>query len=79
MTTLLQEAFTLVSKELTPQAQDTLAHLMIDHLAQLPDFLAEEFEEQQFETDARQAIQADNVQQLLSKVAAKYRTTHPIG
>ena len=62
MTTLLQEAFTLVSNELTPQAQDTLAHLMIEHLAQLPDFLAIELEEQQFEASARQAIQSDLIQ-----------------
>jgi len=78
MTQLLQEAFTLITSQLTPQGQDTLAHLMIDHLEQLPDFLAEELEEQQFEASARQAIQSDNVQHLLKQVAEKYQANHSV-
>lgn len=78
MTQLLQEAFTLITSQLTPQGQDTLAHLMIDHLEQLPDFLAEELEERQFEASARQAIQSDNVQHLLKQVAEKYQANHSV-
>jgi len=78
MTQLLQEAFTLITSRLMPQGQDTLAHLMIDHLEQLPDFLAEELEEQQFEASARQAIQSDNVQHLLKQVAEKYQANHSV-
>ena len=78
MTQLLQEAFTLVSSALTPRDQDALAHLMIDHLKELPDFLAEELEDQQFEASARQALQADNIQQLLRQVAHKYQADHPV-
>lgn len=76
MTQLLQKAFTMVSSELTPHDQDALAHIMIEHLKELPDFLAEEIEDQQFEASARQAIQADNVQHLLHQVANKYQTNH---
>ena len=78
MTLLLQEAFTLITSQLTPQGQDTLANLMIDHLEQLPDFLAEELEEHQFEASARQAIQSDNVQHLLKQVAEKYQANHSV-
>lgn len=78
MTQLLQKAFTLVSSELTPHDQDALAHIMIDHLKELPDFLAEELEDQQFEASARQAIQADNIQHLLRQVAHKYQVNHPV-
>ena len=78
MTQLLQKAFTLVSSELTPQDQDVLAHIMIDHLKELPDFLAEELEEQQFEASARQALQAEHVQRLLHQVANKYQANHPV-
>ncbi len=76
MTQLLQEAFTLISSKLTPEDQDTLAHVMIDHLEQLPDFLAEELEEQQFDASARQAIQSESVQHLLQQVAKKYQAHH---
>ena len=74
MTQLLQEAFTLISSELTPHDQDVLAHIMIDHLKDLPVFLAEELEEQQFEADAREALQADNIQSLFQQVAQKYNS-----
>lgn len=78
MTQLLQEAFTLVSSALTPHDQDALAHLMIDHVKELPNFLAEELEDQQFEASARQALQSDNIQHLLRQVAQKYQANHPV-
>jgi len=76
MTQLLQEAFTLISSQLTPEDQDTLAHVMIDHIEQLPDFLAEELEEEQFEASALQSIQSESVQHLLQQVAKKYQANH---
>lgn len=78
MTQLLQEAFTLISSKLTPEDQDTLAHVMIDHLEQLPDFLMEELEEHQFEASARQAIQSESVQHLLQQVAKKYQESQAV-
>lgn len=77
MTQLLQEAFTLVSSELAPHDQDALAHLMIDHLKELPVFLAEELEEQQFEASAQEALRAENIQSLLRQVANTYQVHHP--
>lgn len=76
MTQLLQKACTLVSSELTPQDQDILAHSMIDHLKELPNFLAEELEEQQFEASARQVLQVEHVQRLLHQVVSIYRANH---
>ena len=78
MTQLLQEAFTLISTQLTPEDQDALAHVMIDHIDQLPDFLAEELEEEQFEASARQAIQSESVQHLLQQVAKKYQASRTV-
>ncbi len=78
MTQLLQEAFSLVSSELTPHDQDVLAHVMIDHLKDLPVFLAEELEEQQFEASAQEALQTDHIQSLLRQAANKYQANHPL-
>ncbi len=76
MTQLLQEAFTLISSKLAPEDQDTLAHVMIEHIEQLPDFLVEELEEEQFEASAREAVQSESVQHLLQQVAKKYQAQH---
>ncbi len=78
MTQLLQEAFSLVSSELTPHDQDVLVHVMIDHLKDLPVFLAEELEEQQFEASAQEALQADHIQSLLRQAFNKYQANHSL-
>lgn len=74
MTKLLEEAFTTISTKLNQQDQDRLAQLMIENIDKLPELLEEEMEERSFDISAVKAIESDKVQNLLKKVANKYKS-----
>ncbi|MBF0099475.1 MAG: hypothetical protein HQK77_01060 [Desulfobacterales bacterium] len=73
MTKLLQEAFNMVSYKFSQQEQDRLAHLIIENISKLRDFLEDESEERHFENIVVNTIKSPNIQNILGSVAEKYK------
>ena len=72
MTRLLYEALTTVSEKMSQQEQDRLAHLLVENMESLRDFLEDEADERRFKAAATEALQSQKVQHLLKKVAEKH-------
>ncbi len=69
MTRLLEQAFTTVSTNLTPDRQDRLAQLMMTDVGRLEEALEAAWDEQVFETSALKAMESTKVRALLKRVA----------
>lgn len=75
MTRLLKEAFDMASKKYnSQQAQDRLAHLMIENMDRLSELLEEKSEEQNFDACVIEAVSSEKIQKLFGKAAKKYRS-----
>ena len=75
MTRLLQQAFTTVSTNLSPDSQDRLAQLMMENVGRLEEALEGAWDEQVFEASAIEAMRSDKVRGLLRKAAEKHGST----
>ena len=75
MTRLLQQAFTTVSTNLSPDSQDRLAQLMMENVGRLEEALEGAWDEEVFEASAIKAMESDKVRGLLKKVAEKHGST----
>lgn len=73
MTELLQQAFTIVSMNFSPKEQERFAHLIIENISRLREFLEEESEERNFDRIAVKTVKAPKIQNMLGRVAEKYR------
>ncbi len=71
MTRLLQQAFTTVSDNLSPDGQDRLARLMMANVGRLEEALEAAWDEQVFEVSAVEAMGSERVRSLLKQVAEK--------
>ena len=74
MTRLLQQAFTTVSANLSPDRQDRLAQLMMANVGRLEEALEAAWDEQVFEASAIEAMESHRVRSLLKQVAEKHRS-----
>jgi len=73
MTKLLQEAFTLVSMNFSRKEQERFAHLIIENISRLREFLEEESEERSFNRIAVATVKSPKIQNMLGKAANKYK------
>ena len=73
MTKSLQEAFSVLSMNFSPEEQDRLAHLLIENYNRVRDFLEEESEEKRFNQIATKTLHSPSIQSKFSAVAEKYK------
>ena len=73
MTKLLQEAFTMVSMKFSQQEQDRFAHLIMENINKLREFLEEESEERCFDSIVVKTVKSEKIQHMLGRVAEKYK------
>ncbi|QTA83240.1 Uncharacterized protein dnl_56350 [Desulfonema limicola] len=73
MTKLLQEAFTIVSMNFSQKEQERFAHLIIENIGRLREFLEEEFEERSFDRAAVETLKSPKIQNMLGRAAKKYK------
>ncbi len=73
MTKLLQDAFTMVSAKFSKEEQDRFAHLIINNINSLYEFLENESEERSFDSIAVETVKSEKIQNMLGKVTDKYR------
>ncbi len=72
MTKALEKAFTMASTGLHHKDQDRLGWFIIDNFPKLHEILDDLLDEQNFDRNAIKAIESENVQHLLRKVAEKH-------
>jgi hypothetical protein len=72
MTKLLQDAFTVVSMNFSPKEQERFAHLVIENIGRLREFLEEKSEERGFDRIAVETVMSPEIQNLLKRAAEKY-------
>lgn len=72
MTKSLQEAFSVLSMNFSPEEQDRFAHLLIENYNRVRDFLEEESEEKRFSQIATKTLHSPGIQGKFSDVAEKY-------
>lgn len=73
MTKSLQEAFSVLSMNFSPEEQDRFAHLLIENYNRVRDFLEEESEEKRFNQIATKTLHSPCIQSKFAAVAEKYK------
>jgi hypothetical protein len=73
MTKSLQEAFSVLSMNFSPEEQDRFAHLLMENYNRLRDFLEDESEERRFNQIANETLHSSTIQSKFCAVAEKYK------
>ena len=73
MTKSFQDAFTVVSMSFSPKEQERFAHLIIENIGRLRNFLEEESEERNFDRIAIEITKSEKIHRLFGKVADRYK------